>query len=113
MTATLRPAMRLPSASFSYRTVAIVNSSCLVGTDGTQSCRRALQLREGDATGALELDDAVGTEQLLEVVDLRRMAIERERELIVPDAEDASLEDLHELDDLPARVGQRLHGAQQ
>src|SRR3954452_10522615 len=113
MTATLRPAMRLESASFSYRTVAIVGSFCLVGLDRTQSSGRALELGKGDAPRALELDDAVRPEELLEVVDLRRMPVERQRDLVVADAEDAALEHLHELEHLAARLRCRLHRAQQ
>src|SRR3954454_3413632 len=113
MTATLRPAIRLESASFSYRTVAIVGSSCLVRSDRTQSSGRPLELGKGDSPGALELDDPVRTEELLEVVDLRRVAVERHRQLVVTDAEDAALEHLHELDDLAADLGCRLHPAQQ
>src|SRR4051812_2478287 len=112
MTATLRPAMRLSSASLSYSTVAM-SSSCLVGSDGAQPGRRALELGEGDAARALELHDPVRAEQLLEVVDLRRVAVEAERDLVVADAEDATLEHLHELHHLAAALGLGLHRAQQ
>src|SRR3954454_599814 len=112
MTATLRPAMRLSSASLSYSTVAI-GSSCLVGSDGAQPGRRALELGEGDAPGALELHDPVRAEELLEVVDLRRVAVEADRDLVVADTEDATLEHLHELHDLAAVLGHCLDGDQE
>src|SRR5688572_17763608 len=112
MTATFRPAMRLESASFSYRTVAI-GSSCLAGADGAQSGRGALELRERHSPRPLELDDAVRAQQLLEVVDLRGMPVEGHGDLVVADAEHASVEDLDELQDLAADVGRRLDRAQQ
>ena len=42
--------------------------------DGPEAGRRVVELGQGDPAGALELDDPVGAQQLLEVVELGGVA---------------------------------------
>ena len=70
-------------------------------------------LGQGDAAGALQLDDPIRAQQLLEVVELARA---RRRAMTVsaswPTSRIAALEHLHQLDDLAAVSGAAADGHQ-
>src|SRR3954468_21185845 len=98
MMATLRPAISDRSASFSYNTLAAISGN--LPSHGAQAGCLALKLRQRDTTGALELHDPIRAEQVLKVVDLRGVAVERHGDLVGPDGEDLALEDLDQLEHL-------------
>ena len=70
-----------------------------------------LELGQGHPAGALQLDDAEGAQQLLDVVEPVGRAVEADRQLVVADVDDAALEQVHQLDDGAAgrHVGPQGH----
>src|SRR6202008_4361140 len=110
MMATLRPAISERSASFSYSTVAGISGD--LPSHGTHAGCLALQLGKRDPAGALQLHDAIGAEELLEVVDLVRVAVEADGHLLGAHGQDLALEDLHQLEHLAADLGGGLDGGE-
>jgi len=59
-----------------------------------------VQLRQRHAAGPLHLDDAVGADEVFEVVQLDRGPLEGDRQTVVADVDDLALEHPDQLDDL-------------
>src|SRR5688500_9493050 len=111
MMATFRPAISDRSASFSYNTLAAISGN--LPFHGAQAGCLALELRQRDPPGALELHDPIRTEQVLKVVDLRRVPVEGNGDLVGTDGQDLALEDLHELEHLAPDLRGGAHRRQQ
>src|SRR3982750_1566162 len=107
--ATLRPAMSAGSASCSSQICPAMGLSNLSG-DGAQAGSLPVQLGESNSAGTLQLDDAERPHEIFEVVHLVGAAGQHHGELVVADIDDGALEDLHHLDDLPARGAVGLDG---
>ena len=103
MIATLRPAM---SDRIGVLLVVHVGGiSARLSDSGPGGC--PLELGQRDAAGALQLHDAIGSQEIFEVVELGRRALEATVSWSPADGQDPAAEHLHQLDDLARGSGRR------
>ena len=92
-------------------------SLCRVRRGFRQVERRAVagpvKHRQRHPAGPLHLDDAVAADEVLEVVQLPRRALQRHGEPVVADVDDLALEHPDQLDDLAAGLGGGLERGQE